>query len=179
MGNYPNARAFKNSSNVWVFWEFPSQMPGYLGNFQSFEKFQNLKNIPLHTLISVGIWEISQIPRQVGNFPDNQAFRKFLKFLYEFEGWFIFRILEIFQMTGYLEISQKPRHLGSFSETREFGKFLFLTFLIIAVTPFEFDARSVRLERHLRAKYYIDNPFFRSIVPFRNIFSTIRRRLLG
>ena len=28
-----------------------------------------------------GIWEISQIPRHLGNFPDNQAFGKFPKFL--------------------------------------------------------------------------------------------------
>ena len=33
-----------------------------------------------HPQISVGIWEISQIPSHLGNFPDTQAFLKFPRY---------------------------------------------------------------------------------------------------
>ena len=36
---------------------------------------------------------------------------------------------------GIWEIFRNPRHLGNFPDTQAFGKFLFLTFLIIVVTP--------------------------------------------
>ena len=64
---------FHRYPGIWVFGKFPKylciletpQMPAYLGNSQSFEKFLG----------------ISQKPRHSGNFPYTQAFGKFPKFL--------------------------------------------------------------------------------------------------
>jgi len=91
------SKYLENSSNVWVFGEFPKCL-GILEISNHLRNFQNLKNIPpLNTYRYLGnfpdtqafgkfprhpgIWEISQIPRHLGNFPDTQAIGKFPKFL--------------------------------------------------------------------------------------------------
>ena len=55
--------------------------------------------------IKIGIWEISQIPKYLGNFPDTQLFGKFPRY------------------PGIWEISQIPSYLGNFPDTQVFGKF--------------------------------------------------------
>jgi len=64
-----------NSSNVWVFGEFP-KCQGIVEISSHLRNFQNLKNIP-HSNICRYL-EISEIPRHLENFPDTQAFEKFL-----------------------------------------------------------------------------------------------------
>ena len=86
--------------------------PGILKNSQITRAFRNLTRYQC-------IWEIPKIswkPRHLANFPDTQAFRKFLKYLkyttIKFQG-----------IWGIVEISPIPRHLGNFANTQAFGKF--------------------------------------------------------
>ena len=77
--------------------------------------------------IKIGIWEISQIPKYLGNFPDTQLFGKFPRYpgIWEISGiWglFIFKILEIPQMPGYL---------GNFPDTQtRCSKYLRVVFFL-------------------------------------------------
>ena len=93
-----NNRKFLKCLAIWKIF----QIPRYLGNspcIQSFGKFPNLIKIPpsnsYRNLRKPGeflkfqgiwgisqnpdIWEISEIPRHLGNFPYSQAFEKFPK----------------------------------------------------------------------------------------------------
>ena len=92
--------SFGNFSNDWIFGEFP-------------------KNL--------GIWEISQIPRHLGNF------RNFPN-----PCWNLMVV-----HFNYLKISEMPGLLGNFLNARVFGKLLLLTFLIIAVTSSDFHIQVV------------------------------------
>ena len=125
-------------------------MPRFLGNspnIQSFENFQNLKNIPpSNSQVSgkfpkcLSIWEISQMPRFLGNSSNIQSFEIFPK-SQKYSTLKFLGIWEISQMPWYLkifpnawvygkfrkflgiwEISKIPRHLGN-PNTQTFGEF--------------------------------------------------------
>jgi len=66
--NFPNALVFGKFPKYLGIWEI-SQIPVYLGNFQSFEKFLNLKNIPP-----------SNTYRNLGNLPNAWVSGKFPKY---------------------------------------------------------------------------------------------------
>ena len=110
----PTLKCFKAMAffGIWEIWGI-SRMPRYLGNFPNawvsgkFPKclgfgeisqisshlrtFQNLKIY--HPQIPIGTWEISQMPENLGNFPNAWVSGKYPKCL---------GIWEIYQMPGYL-----------------------------------------------------------------------------
>ena len=92
--------------------------------------------------------------RHLGNFPDTLAFGKFPRYPGNWEipqvpigiwGWFILRFWKFLKWLDIWGISRKHSHLENFPDTLAFGKFLFLTFLIIAVTPSVYFKVSIRL----------------------------------
>jgi len=96
-----------NFTSTQAFWKFPKFFVFEGGIFSKFWKFLKL----------LDIWGISQKLRHLGNFPDTQEFGKIPiypgiweipQIPLDIRGWYIFKISEIFQMTGYL---------GSFPET--------------------------------------------------------------
>ena len=78
------------------------------------------------------IWGVSQKPRHLGNSPNVWIFGKFPKCLGILE---ISSHLRNFQNLKNIPSSNICRYLRNFPDTQAFGKFLFLTFLIIVVTP--------------------------------------------
>ena len=61
----------------------------------------------LHFFLKIGIWEISQKPRHLGNFPDIQAFGNFLRYpgIWEipqkvFEGGIFLRFWKFLKCLG-------------------------------------------------------------------------------
>ena len=129
------------SPNAWKSWKFTrlqeiSEMPSYLGNFpntQTFGEFPNIQStgeFPIFLmefegslflkyrkfLKGLAIWEISQIPRHLGNSPDIQSFEKFPK-----SQKYTTLKVGIWKIS---EIPQTPGYLGNFPNTQESGGFL-------------------------------------------------------
>ena len=84
------------------------------------EKLQNLffphrcqYPIAIILLKKIGIWGISQIPRLLENFSDSEISKGIW-------GWYIFKILEIYQMTGYSTDSQA---FGNSTDSQVFEEF--------------------------------------------------------
>ena len=72
--------------------------------------------------IKIGIWEILQVPRHFGNFPNSLYLRVvYFKNFGNFSNYWIFG--EFPKNLDIWEISQIPRNLGKFPYTQAFGKF--------------------------------------------------------
>ena len=73
----------------------------------------------------IEIWEISQMPEYLGNFPNDWVSEKFSKYLHTaIWGRYIFKILEISQMTGNLKDTQAFGKFSRFLWVFEGGIFL-------------------------------------------------------
>ena len=116
-------------------------MPGCLGNFPNTQVLGKFIIYPViseiskilkiyHPQIPIGIWEISQMPGYLGNFPIGWVSGIFTKCLGIWEisqmprfSGSISSHLRNIPYSNIWEISLMPGYLGNFQKTQAFGKF--------------------------------------------------------